>query len=107
MTQAENEQPNSKDRRAGFLLGFLIGIALAVSLGAALDSYPIGIGVGTGVGVSLGVAFSGQRREPSKPLTIIGIVLLVVGVALLVVILSLVRPQWWCGYPVLNLLPGC
>jgi multidrug transporter EmrE-like cation transporter len=107
MEQKSAAQQNGQDRNARMALGLCIGMALGISLGVALGSIPIGIAIGAGVGVSLGMAFSGQRQEPSKPLTIVGILLLVVGIVLLAVILSLVRPQWWCDYPILNLLPGC
>jgi len=107
MNQTPNEQPNSSDPRAGFLLAFCIGIALAISLGAALDSYPIGIAIGAGVGVSLGMAFSGRERESSRPLTIAGVALLLVGIIVLALVMSLVLPHWWCDYPILNLIPGC
>ena len=107
MNQGSNEQPNSRDTRAGLLLALCIGVTLAISLGVALDSIPIGIAIGAGVGLSLGMAFSGRRQEPSRPLTIAGVVLLLVGVIVFAVVMSLVRPQWWCDYPILNLVPGC
>lgn len=107
MEQTPNEQPNNRDPRAGLLLGLCIGVALGVSLGVALDSIPIGIAIGAGVGVSLGMAFSGRKQEPSRPLTIAGVVLPLEGVIVFAVVMSLVRPQWWCDYPILNLLPGC
>lgn len=107
MTQSANEQPNNRDPRAGLLLGLCIGVALGVSLGVALDSIPIGIAIGAGVGVSLAIAFSGRKQEPSRPLTIAGVVLVLIGIIVLAVVMHLVQPQWWCGYPVLNLLPGC
>jgi multidrug transporter EmrE-like cation transporter len=107
MNQTENGLPKSRDPRAGLLLGLCIGMALGVSLGVALDSIPIGIAIGAGVGVSLAMAFSGQRREPSRPLTIAGVVLLLVGILVFAVLMSLVLPRWWCDYPILNLIPGC
>jgi len=107
MNEEENEQPGSRDRNSRLLLGLCIGMALGISLGVALGSIPIGIAIGAGVGVSLGMAFSGQRRERSKPLTIAGILLLALGVVLLALVMSLVRPHWWCDYPVLSLVPGC
>ena len=116
MNQGSNEQPNNRDSRSGLLLGLCIGAALGVSLGVALDSIPIGVAIGAGVGVSLGIAFSGQRQEPSRPLTIAGVALLLVGghrlrrghapgPAPVVVRLSypgssawlLMGCQWWCG----------
>jgi drug/metabolite transporter (DMT)-like permease len=107
MSQAENEQPGNRDRSRRLLVGLCVGIGVGLALGVALDSIPAGFVLGVGLGVSLGLAFSGQRREPSKPLTIAGILLLAVGIVLLAVIMSLVRPQWWCDYPILNLVPGC
>ena len=107
MNQTGNELPKSRDPRAGLLLGLCIGIALGVSLGVALDSIPIGIAIGAGVGVSLAMAFSGQRQEPSRPLTIAGVVLLLVGILVFAVVMSFVLPRWWCDYPITNLLPGC
>jgi multidrug transporter EmrE-like cation transporter len=107
MDQRANEQPNNRDPRAGLLLGLCIGVALGISLGVALDSIPIGIAIGAGVGVSLGIAFSGRRQEPSKPMTIAGILLVAVGIVVLAVVMHLIFPQWWCDYPVLNLIPGC
>jgi len=107
MNQAETQQLPNRDRSRKLLLAMCIGIALAVSLGAALDNYAAGGAIGAGVGVSLGMAFSGQRREPSKPLTLVGIVLLAVGVVLLAVVMSLVVPDWWCDYPIHSLFPGC
>jgi len=107
MNERENEQPGSRDRNSRLLLGWCIGMALGVSLGVALGSIPIGIAIGAGVGVSLGMAFSGQRQQPSRPLTIAGVVLVLVGIIVLALVMSLVLPQWWCDYPVLNLLPGC
>jgi hypothetical protein len=40
-------------------------------------------------------------------MTIAGVLLLLVGIVVLAVIMHLVLPQWWCDYPILNLLPGC
>jgi multidrug transporter EmrE-like cation transporter len=107
MNQSANEQPGSRDPRAGLVLGLCIGVALGISLGVALDSIPIGVAIGVGVGVSLGMAFSGRTQEPSRPLTVAGVALLLVGIIVLALVMSLVLPHWWCGYPVLNLLPGC
>ena len=107
MSQTADGHSNNRDPRAGLLLGLCIGVALGVSLGVALDSIPIGIAVGAGVGVSLAMAFSGKRQEPSRPLTIAGVVLLLVGILVFAVVMSLVLPRWWCDYPILNLLPGC
>ena len=107
MSQTADEQPENSDPRAGLLLGLCIGVALGVSLGVALDSIPIGIAIGAGVGASLGMAFSGRRQEPSRPLIIAGVALLFVGIIVFAVIMRLVQPQWWCDYPILNLVPGC
>ena len=107
MNQTGKEQPSNSDPRAGLLLGLCIGVAVGVALGVALDSIPIGIAIGAGVGVSLGTAFSGKRQEPSGPLTIAGVLLLLVGIVVLAVVMHLVLPQWWCDYPILDLLPGC
>ena len=107
MNERENEQPGSRDRNSRLLLGWCIGMALGVSLGVALGSIPIGIGMGAGVGAALGMAFSGRKQESSRPLTIAGVALLLVGIIVLALVMSLVRPQWWCDYPILNLLPGC
>ena len=107
MSQTADEQPENRDPRAGLLLGLCIGIAVGVSVGAALDCYPIGFAIGAGVGVSLGMAFSGRRQEPSRPLIIAGVVLVLVGIIVFAVLMSLALPQWWCDYPILNLLPGC
>jgi multidrug transporter EmrE-like cation transporter len=92
---------------AKMLLGMAIGLALGLAVGLALDNIAIGAGMGIAIGTALGVAFSGRRREPSRPLTILGVVLLLVGIVVLAIIMSLVEPQWWCDYPVLNLIPGC
>jgi hypothetical protein len=107
VNQVSNGQHDTRDRSAKMALGLAIGLALGVSLGVALDSIPIGIAVGAGVGVSLAMAFSGKRQEPSRPLIIAGIVLMLLGIFVFAVLMSLVLPQWWCGYPILNLLPGC
>jgi multidrug transporter EmrE-like cation transporter len=107
MTYSADEQPSNRDPRSGVLLGLCIGVALGVSLGVALDSIPIGVAIGAGVGASLATAFSARRQEPSKPLILAGVALLLVGIILLALIMSLVLPHWWCGYPILNLLPGC
>jgi CubicO group peptidase (beta-lactamase class C family) len=81
-----NRQPDRRDTRAGLLLGLCIGVALSISLGVALDSVPIGVAVGAGVGMSLGLAFSSRKQEPSKPLTIAGLALLLVGIILLAIL---------------------
>jgi multidrug transporter EmrE-like cation transporter len=107
MTHSADEQPSNRDPRAGVLLGLCIGVAIGVSLGVALDNIPIGVAIGLGVGASLAAAFSGRKQEPSKPMILAGVVLLLVGIILLAVIMSLALPHWWCDYPVLNLLPGC
>jgi multidrug transporter EmrE-like cation transporter len=107
MNQNGVEQPSNRDPRAGLLLGLCIGVALGISLGVALGSIPIGIAIGAGIGVSLGIAFSGRKQEPSRPLTIVGALLLLVGIVVLAVVMHLVIPQWWCSYPILNLFPGC
>lgn len=107
MNPTGKEQPSSRDPHLGLLLGLCIGVALGISLGVALGSIPIGIAIGAGVGISLGIAFSGKRQEPSRPLTIAGALLLLVGIVVLAVLMHLVVPQWWCSYPILNLLPGC
>ena len=107
MNQNGVEQPSTRDPRAGLLLGLCIGAALGISLGVALDSIPIGIAIGAGVGVSLGMAFSGPKQEPRSPMTIAAVLLLLVGIVVLAVIMHLIVPQWWCSYPILDLLPGC
>ncbi len=89
------------------LLGMAIGMALGLAVGLALDNIAIGAGMGVAIGTALGVAFSGPRREPSKPLTVVGVVLLLVGIFVLAIVMHLVQPQWWCEYPILNLIPGC
>jgi len=100
-------QQDGRDRSARVALGLCIGLALGISVGVALGSIPIGIGIGAGVGAALGIAFSGRKREPSRPLTIAGVVLLLVGIVVLALFMSLVLPRWWCDYPILNLFPGC
>jgi multidrug transporter EmrE-like cation transporter len=107
MVQESDTEKNDQDTNARMALGLVIGMALGVALGVALDSIPIGIAIGAGIGVSLGAAFSGRRPEPSRPLTVAGVVLVLAGVLVLAVMMHLVLPRWWCGYPVLNLLPGC
>ncbi len=92
---------------AKMLLGMAIGLTLGLAVGLALDNIAIGAGMGIAIGAALGVAFSGRRREPSRPLTILGVVLLLVGIVVLATIMNLVEPQWWCDYPVLNLTSGC
>ena len=107
MEPKSDAQQDRRDRNARMALGLCIGLALGISIGLALGSIPIGIAIGTGAGVSLGLAFSRQRQEPSRPLTIAGVVLLLVGIIVLAVVMHLVIPNWWCDYPLLNLLPGC
>lgn len=105
--QRENGQRASRDTAAKMALGMAIGMALGVAIGLALDSIAIGVAIGSGLGTSLGIALSAQRQEPSMPMTIAGVVLVAVGIVVLAVIMLLVRPQWWCQYPILNLIPGC
>jgi len=88
-------------------LGIGIGMPLGIAIGLLLDSIGIGVAIGVTLGVSLGLAFSGQRRETPRALAIAGVVLVLVGIVVLAVIMHLVEPQWWCGYPGLNLIPGC
>ena len=107
VNQVSNGQHDTRDRSAKMALGLAIGLALGVPIGLALDSIPIGIAIGTSLGVSLGLALSGRRQEPSKPLVIAGVVLLLAGIIVFAAVMHLVLPQWWCGYPILNLLPGC
>jgi multidrug transporter EmrE-like cation transporter len=107
MNQRANGQRSSGESSAKMALGMAIGITLGTAIGLALDSIAIGVAIGAGVGISLGVAFSGQRQEPSKPMTIAGVVLVAVGIVVLAIFMTLVRPQWWCQYPGLNLIPGC
>lgn len=104
--RTETEQ-DSRGQNARIALGLCIGLALGISLGLALHSMPIGIAIGAGVGVSFAMAFSCQRQGPSRPLTIVGVVLLLVGIIVLAVVMHLVVPNWWCDYPILNLVPGC
>lgn len=92
---------------AKMLLGMAIGLALGLAVGLALDNIAIGAGMGIAIGTALGVAFSGRRREPSRPLTIAGVLLVVAGIIVLAIMLHLIQPQWWCDYPVLSLVPGC
>lgn len=107
MSQAGKQQLGSRDRTWRLLFGLCIGAAVGFALGAALNNISVGFVIGAGLGVSLGLAFSGQRQEPSKPLTIAGILLVLVGIIALAWVMSLVQPHWWCDYPVLNLGPGC
>lgn len=107
MDHKSDTQHDGRDANSRLLLALCIGVALGISLGVALGSIPIGIAIGAGVGVSLGIAFSGRRQEPSKPMTIAGILLVAVGIIVLAVFMHLVRPQLWCEYPILNLIPGC
>ncbi len=106
MNQRADGQYAGRDT-AKMLLGMAIGIALGLGVGLALDNIAIGAGMGVAIGASLGVAFSGRRREPSKRLTVVGVVLLLMGIVVLAVIMNLVQPHWWCDYPILNLIPGC
>jgi multidrug transporter EmrE-like cation transporter len=107
MDQKSDTQHDRRAQNAKMALGLCIGMALGVSLGVALGSIPIGIGMGAGVGAALGIAFSGRKRESSRPLTIAGVVMLLVGIIVLALVMSLVLPHWWCDYPILNLFPGC
>lgn len=102
---AEGRYPRRDAAR--MLLGMAIGLPLGLSVGLALENIAIGAGMGIAIGTALGVALSGRRREPSRLLTVLGVVLLLVGIVVLATIMSLIEPQWWCEYPVLNLLPGC
>jgi uncharacterized membrane protein AbrB (regulator of aidB expression) len=88
-------------------LGFAVGISLGFGVGLALDSLPLGMAIGAGIGISLAMAFSREGQQPSRTMTITSIVLLAVGLIVLAAFMHLARPQWWCGYPVLNLIPGC
>jgi hypothetical protein len=106
MNQGADAQYAGRDT-AKMLLGMAIGIALGLAVGVALENIAIGAGMGVAIGTALGVSFSGRRREPSKPLTVVGVVLLLVGIVVLAVVMNLVYPHWWCDYPVLNLIPGC
>ncbi len=106
MNQGAEGQYAGRDR-AKMLLGMAIGLALGLAVGLALDNIAIGAGMGVAIGAALGVAFSGRRREPSKPLTVVGVVLLLFGIVVLAIIMHLVEPQWWCEYPILNLIAGC
>lgn len=107
MNQGASAQQDDRDRGAKMGVGMAIGLATGLAIGVALGSIPIGVAIGAGMGVSLGLAFSGQRREPSRPMIIAGVVLVLVGIVVLAVVMHLVEPQWWCGYPGLNLIPGC
>lgn len=107
MNQRVNGQDTGRDAVAKMGLGMVVGMALGFGVGLALDSIAIGAGIGAALAVSLGIAFSGRRREPSKPLTIASVVFLFVGIVVLAMIMHLVQPHWWCDYPVLNLIPGC
>ncbi len=107
MDEKTGLQHKGGDRNARMALGMVIGLALGISIGVSLGSIPIGVAIGTGTGVALGMALSGRQREPSKPLTIAGVALLLVGIIVLALVMSLVLPHWWCDYPVLNLFPGC
>jgi multidrug transporter EmrE-like cation transporter len=105
--QKSNVQQNDRDHNARMALGMCIGLALGISIGVSLGSIPIGVAIGTGTGVALGMALSSRERQPSGPLTIAGVALLLVGIIVLALVMSLVLPHWWCHYPVLSLLPGC
>jgi hypothetical protein len=106
MNHGAGGQYASRDA-ARMLLGMAIGLTLGLAVGLTLDNIAIGAGMGIAIGAALGVALSGRRREPSRPLTVLGVVLLLVGIVVLAIIMNLIEPQWWCEYPVLNLLPGC
>jgi hypothetical protein len=106
MNQGANTQYAGRDT-AKMLLGMAIGIALGLAVGVTLDNIAIGAGMGVAIGTALGVSLSGRRREPSKALTVVGVVLLLVGIVVLAIVMNLAYPQWWCDYPVLNLIPGC
>ena len=106
MNQGANRQYTGRDP-AKMLLGMAIGIALGLAVGVTLDNIAIGAGMGVAIGTALGVSFSGRRREPSKVLTVVGVVLLLMGIVVLVIVMNLTYPHWWCDYPVLNLIPGC
>jgi len=84
-----------------------IGLPLGLAFGLLVDSIGMGVAGGVAVGVCLGSAFSGQRQEASKPLIIAGAGLLAAGIVVVAIVMHLVHPQWWCGYPILNLIPGC
>jgi hypothetical protein len=107
LNQGSHAQDNDRDGNGKMALGFIIGISLGFGVGLALDNLPIGMAIGAGMGVSLGIAFSREGQQPSRSMAITSIVLLAVGVIVLAAFMHLARPQWWCGYPVLNLIPGC
>jgi multidrug transporter EmrE-like cation transporter len=107
MNQRADGQHASRDTGAKMALGMAIGMALGFAIGLALDNIAIGVAIGAGLGISFGVAFSGQRQEPSKPLTIAGVFLVLFGIVVLAIMMHLIEPQWWCQYPILNLIPGC
>jgi multidrug transporter EmrE-like cation transporter len=107
LNQRSNIQDHDQDGNSNMALGFIIGISLGFGVGLALDNLPIGMAIGAGMGISLAMAFSREGRQPSRTMAITSMVLLVVGIILLTAFISLARPQWWCGYPVLNLIPGC
>ena len=107
MNHKVDAQRDSRDVGAKMVMGMAIGMALGFAIGLVLDSIPIGVAIGSGLGVSFGLAFSGQSQEPSKPMTIAGVVLVAVGIVVLAIVLHLIQPQWWCQYPILNLIPGC
>ena len=107
MNQRTDAQDNGRDGSAKMALGFIMGISMGFGLGLALDSLPIGIAIGAGMGVSLAVAFSREGQQPSRSMKITSFVLLAVGIIVLAAFMHLIHPQWWCGYPVLNLIPGC
>ena len=107
MNQTANTEPSRANAGARMGLGTAIGMAMGLLIGLLLDSSALGLGMGVALGAAMGLALSGQRQQPSRPLTIVGVVLVLVGIVFLAVIMSLVRPQWWCDHPVLNLFPGC
>lgn len=90
MNQRANAQRDDRDRGAKMALGIGIGMPLGIAIGLLLDSIGIGVAIGVTLGVSLGLAFSGQRREPSKPLTVAGVVLVTVGIVVLATVMHLV-----------------
>jgi multidrug transporter EmrE-like cation transporter len=107
LNQGSQAQDDDRDGNAKMALGFVIGISLGFGVGLALDSLPIGMAIGAGMGVSLAMAFSREGRQPSRTMAITSMILLIVGIIVLAAFMHLARPQWWCGYPVLNLIPGC
>ena len=90
----------------GYLLNAPIALAVAV-VGGIVMLWGLGLLVRFVRKYPKVPAHSGQRQEPSRLLTIAGVVLLLVGVAVLAILMHLVEPMWWCQYPILNLIPGC